>query len=204
MDSCYYLLLWLKKCIYKKLCISKNMKRIVINLLLLLSMNLGFSQTILWSEERQLSWEDFKGYTRDWEVAAVTYCGFTMASVKQNIWNGKFMYEAYAEFECDSSFFFPDLVSDDVLSHEQLHFDNAELFARKLNQELVSRSFITEEQANILYKTCYEQYFEYQSKYEEETELGTNLKEQEKWNNQVEEELEELKEFHKKPTHHKD
>ncbi|AEV33453.1 hypothetical protein Oweho_2483 [Owenweeksia hongkongensis DSM 17368] len=154
--------------------------------------NIGHSQSLNWDANKKLTWTDFKAPTKNWDVAAVTYCGISMSSVKTHIWNGKSTYKAFAEFQCDSSFYFPEKVDDDVLAHEQLHFDIAELYARKLNLILFEESFITAAKASELYDQIYKEYYDYQVQYEEDTELGTNYINQEKWAIRIQKQLIEI------------
>ena len=139
------------------------------------------SQSLDWSSNRKLIWEDFKGPTKDWNVAAVTYCGISMDAEKLNIWNGRSTYRAKAEFDPDSSFYFPEKVDEYILAHEQLHFDIAELFARKMNAIFTEEGFISAERATEIYDTLYKAYFEFQSLFEEETELGSDRTQQDLW-----------------------
>lgn len=164
-------------------------------LLCLLSSKMTFSQEIEWRENYKLEWKDFKGPTKNWEVAATTCCGILLKPDKRNIWDGKATYKAIAVFTCDSSFYFPDRINNEVLKHEQTHFDIAEIFARKLRKILREKSFLTHEKARGIYDNLYEGYFDFQTKFEEETKLGSKKKEQVKWEQLVKEKLSELDEY---------
>ena len=164
-------------------------KSIIIILLLNLFINNCFSQTFNWESSRKLNWEDFKGPIKEWDVAAASYCGISVKTVKTKFWNGKSKYSAYAEFECDSSFFNSKRINKDVLSHEQLHFDISELYARKMNKIFYEKGFIQAEQANKIYDSINLIYTKRQSLYEKETEFGTILEQQKNWNEKIHQEL---------------
>ena len=102
---------------------------------------------------------------------------------------------AYAEFVSDSSFYKSKRVNENVLSHEQLHFDIAELYARKMNEVLIKKGFIKEVEARKTYDSINLMYSKRQSMYEKETEFGTIIDKQEIWNQRISQELEELKNF---------
>ena len=65
------------------------MKKIIIILLLNLFINNCFSQTFNWESNRKLNWEDFKGPIKEWDVAAASYCGISVKTLKTKFWNGK-------------------------------------------------------------------------------------------------------------------
>ena len=86
------------------------------------------AESINWSEEKKLVWEDFKAAPqKNGDVAALTatHLGFAY-----NVANGKITYDIECRFEKNRSW---GLVKNDwILKHEQGHFDVAEIFARKL------------------------------------------------------------------------
>lgn len=170
----------------------------IISSLLLLGLN-GFGQNlgneIHWCQEYKLTWNDFKAPTKDWNVGAVTYCGISLTPIKTNRFNGKSKYKAIATFNIDSSFHFPSKVDNDVLRHEQFHFNIAELYARKMRQELSFKSMVSNNIATEIFNRLFKQYLDFQENYEKETELGLNTEVQLQWENNVQKLLEELQTF---------
>lgn len=153
------------------------------------------SQVIEWKEDFKLEWGHFKAPTQPWKVAAATYCGITLKPDNKSLWKGKRTYKAIAEFTCDSSFYFANRVSPTVLNHEQLHFDIAELFARKMRKRLYQDKFVTPSEAQKVFDLLYKEYIDFQTKLEEETESGAKQEEELKWEEIVSSELKELREF---------
>ncbi|MFD2161503.1 hypothetical protein ACFSJU_03810 [Paradesertivirga mongoliensis] len=167
----------------------------IATVLFILISNASFSQAILWKENFKLDWKNFKGPTEDQDVAAVTHCGIRVKPTVKVLVKGKATYTAFAEFTCDSSFYFPQKVDSLVLAHEQLHFDIAELFARKLRQRFTDRGFITPVEARNLFNKLHKEYFDFQSRIEEETSHGTKLEEEKKWEQFVSNAIRELNKY---------
>ena len=171
------------------------MTRNIITILILIFTIHCSPQTFNWDKGRKLNWEDFKGPVKNWDVAAASYCGISVKTLKTKFWNGKSKYLAYAEFDCDSSFYNPKRINKNVLSHEQLHFDISELYARKINQVFAKKGFIQGEEASKIYDSINLIYSKRQSVYEKETEFGTIIDKQEIWNQRIFQELKELENF---------
>lgn len=104
-----------------------------------LTFNTSTQPPIVWSENRKLTWSDFKGKPdKNSAGSASTACKIEIRPVnvlvdeKGNIQNYKPL-KAVA-------LFFPDLSwvkkkKTHLLLHEQLHFDIVELYSRKLNRK---------------------------------------------------------------------
>ncbi|MBX2827876.1 MAG: DUF922 domain-containing Zn-dependent protease [Flavobacteriaceae bacterium] len=95
-------------------------------------------EKIPWSEDRKLTWEDFRGTpSGSEEFVASTNSGVSF-SFSYSERNGvpKVEYEIRSNFYPDLSWYRPAKVSDYILGHEQLHFDISELHARKLKKAL--------------------------------------------------------------------
>jgi hypothetical protein len=174
-------------------------KHIVVTLCLLIT-TLGYGQpkeenTIEWQQNRKLTWSDFKGPAHNWNVAAVTYCGIKIEPVNFNKTNGKATYKITTYFITDSSFYFKNKADTFVLSHEQAHFDIAELYARRMRAVLADKGVIVFKEANTIYQRFYKEYLNFQQKYETKTKHGTNLPEQKKWEELIAAELNKLSKF---------
>jgi len=89
---------------------------------------------IYWSAKRPLKISDYKGSTANQNDIAETHAGIQLKSGKNN--DGKLVVEVRAFFDCDSSYFVQSGYNFEFFKHEKLHFDIAELQARKLRKVL--------------------------------------------------------------------
>lgn len=110
--------------------------------ILFLGSSFGFAQEeeekILWQENNTLVWDLFKGEPNmDSPFHAETNSGITQAiSVRYSNENMEFDYEVESYFQPQYSWVKEGKRTDYLLGHEQLHFDIAELHARKLRKAL--------------------------------------------------------------------
>lgn len=91
-----------------------------------------------------------------------------------------------------------DTSSITLLSHEQLHFDMAELYGRKIRKKI--KELRDESELNIsIYTDCIENYISEKEKmslrYDEETVHGQNLTKQKQWEQRIACELDMLLEY---------
>ena len=158
-----------------------------------LNINNVFSQdTIKWSPTYNLNWEDFQG-TPDTSVesAAITSSGI---SCKTLFTDTSFTINVFAFFEKRKSWKSKS-VNKDILSHEQGHFDIAEIFARKLKIELKNIAPIRasiQSDVNFIVKKINLAKELMQDRYDEETDFGRNFKTQQDWTNFIDAELSKL------------
>jgi hypothetical protein len=154
-----------------------------------------------WSEDRKLSWDDFKKKPPDpppttdgVKIKAEGKSGLVLPD-----WECPKLPTIKAVFEPDSSWVDPQSKSVDLLDHEQGHFDLAERAARKLNKEIAKLKLHSEhttevckklsEELNALYDKANSDLEKEQKKYEDETKHGSDPKEQAKWDKQIKEAL---------------
>ncbi len=146
-------------------------------------------ETIRWSEKR-LSWKDFKGEPPVSDrVAATTASGisyqFSSSGTRKTF---KVDFKISTHFYPRKSWYKPTLSDDIVLSHEQLHFDISELFARKLRKEL-SEAHFTPENVKSKIKTIYNKnnkaLNDFQNQYDEDTNFSRNVQKQIIWNKKI-------------------
>ncbi len=151
---------------------------------------------------RPLVWSDFQGKA----PASSEFAAFTMTRVnlesaytgRGKLWKGEFKVEAvflpqksWARDNRRSR-------SERVLAHEQLHFDIAELSARKLRKalsELPEWSTDVKQKANALFDKLVAEGEQMQKRYDQETNHGLDAKQQERWKLMVEDELQKLSAF---------
>jgi len=168
------------------------MLKLVIPILTLLLLN---NNIIEWNKDRKLTWEDFKGATKDWNAAAVSYCGIDIQPVKTNIWTGKLTVKITAFFNTDSSFYFKERADSNVLRHEQFHFNIAELYARKMREELSKRKLVTTKIVKEVYERLYGEYSQFQDRYDRESRFGTYRSAQSRLENEILSGMDQLERF---------
>lgn len=99
--------------------------------------------TVYYSRQRKLNWDDFRGRVRAASSsAAVTFTGFlyTAASIQQkDTIHVRVILQTY--FDRTASWVRPDHRNAYALSHEQLHFDIAKLVADRFKDTLLSSTF---------------------------------------------------------------
>ena len=157
---------------------------------------------IEWSENIQLTWEDFKGRPNNsqWYGAlsklAISYRFNIPAKDNAQV-------EIKTVFYPEESWVKPKEKTGSLLSHENLHFDIAELYARKIRKE-IKKYFDRTNKSDVqklnkkfskIYNKTYDDYEKYQQLYDKETAYSTNKKEQDRWEGKIEKELVELKEY---------
>lgn len=153
-----------------------------------------YKEVIPWSQERRLSWADFQGpIPKDAMAAAITASGISYnysANLMFNEVNLDFEVNTY--FYPTGSWYKPAVCDSVVLSHEQLHFDITELFARKMRKKLLQSTFsdnVKEEVRNI-YNTVLKELNAYQELYDWETDFSRKPLAQQRWHKKIWAELE--------------
>lgn len=154
---------------------------------------LGFGQEIeegiLWSPEKRLTWTDFKGKIPPAAVpAATTASGISYSYTANLIYHEvELDFEVNAYFYPNESWYKPKVCDEITLSHEQLHFDIAELFARKMRNKLERTSFSdnVKEEIRKIYQETLKDLQEYQDLYDWETDFSRNRGKQLEWNDKI-------------------
>lgn len=148
-----------------------------------------------WNEHRKLSWNDFKGPVAALsnESAAATCCsiGFRLDSTA----TGNPQVSVYNTFYIDKSWVKEDAKIQSILTHEQGHFDLCELYTRKLRLQVNAvdlRSQNAKQTLMNVYAALSAEYETHQQTYEHETAHGTNIAAQQKWEEMISDELNEL------------
>ncbi|WP_297763541.1 DUF922 domain-containing protein [uncultured Muriicola sp.] len=148
---------------------------------------------IKWDPDHRLRWSDFKAQPQENSpVAAITASGIAYRfSAMEN--------RGRMEVDCTiDSFFFPEsswykreTANDIILSHEQLHFDISELFARKMRERVESYSFSSNVKAemNGIYEQIIREMRTFQKRYDEETNFSREVEKQLEWNRKISSEL---------------
>jgi hypothetical protein len=133
-----------------------------------------------WSASRRLTWSDYKASPEpgnDDAAATTTYLG-----IEYNITSSSFGYKIQSRFSKTRSW--GRYKDDYVLSHEQGHFDIAEIFARKLNKRMSDYPFnikTYQQDLNKIYNDILEEKATMQNDYDEETNHSINKTKQAEW-----------------------
>lgn len=159
----------------------------------LLLASLGFGQemqeTIEWNPKRKLKWSDFRGPIPPAAVPAATTASGISYKYSANLIHHevKLDFTVSTFFYPDESWYKPDICDDFILQHEQLHFDIAELFARKMRDKLKRTSFSDNVKSEIrkIYKDILKELEDYQELYDWETNFSRNREKQLEWNEKI-------------------
>jgi lipopolysaccharide export LptBFGC system permease protein LptF len=149
---------------------------------------------IPWSASRKLTWSDFKGNPDPHSPNAA------LTSSNINIEYGYdekgFQYSISCNFDKNRSWV--RIKNNDVLAHEQGHFDIAEINARKLNKLMKAYHFNAKTASNDLsrlYEDAMKQHRLEQTQYDQETDFSRNKPRQEEWLAKIEQQLKETAPF---------
>lgn len=161
--------------------------------------NIGFEstqdyETISWSASRPLSWSDFRGNVPiNPRASAITASGITYSFGTSGTIDAM-----EVDFKIDT-FFYPtkswyqvELCDSLILSHEQLHFDISELYARKMKKRLEAETFTydtVKSRVKAIYREILDELDDFQNRYDTETNFSRNPEKQEEWRLQIEKAL---------------
>lgn len=152
----------------------------------------AFSQeeeTIPWSADRKLQWSDFKGsyFKTEW-AAATTATGISYAFTATEKGGQQFLeIEVECVFLPQKSWYRPKVCDAVILSHEQLHFDIAELHTRKFRKRLAAFKFTdnVKQEVKDIYIQILKELRAFQNKYDRETDFSKDLQQQLIWNRDI-------------------
>ncbi len=152
----------------------------------------GFSQekeAIPWASNLKLQWDNFKANPpKDSRVAAITASGisYQFSAIEKN---------GRVELDCEIGTYFypneswyrPETANLIILSHEQLHFDISELFARQMRERIREFSFTKNVKAEVktIYSEILSEMRDFQELYDLETNFSRNVEEQLRWNTEI-------------------
>ena len=164
----------------------------VIFLVFICSISSAYCQEsfITWNDKKPLQWLDFSGPVKD----SSTFDAESFAEVKftytfNNL--SDFKFEVNATFNKNTSWYKKEMQSLSLLKHEQLHFDIAELFAKKLKDEFDNYVYTANFRSEIaaIFEKKKVQYHLMQDKYDEETSHSLNAEKQRQWEFAIRDEL---------------
>ncbi len=163
-----------------------------------LSLQAQQEPSLRWKPGLRLSWADFKGQPPvSQRVAAITASGLSYrytASGDGDRYEIDFTVDTF--FYPEKSWYHPGLCDALVLSHEQLHFDISELFARRLRRRLSSARFTDRVKSEVrkIFDEVNRELSEFQDQYDRETDYSRNREAQLAWNKSIARLLRELPE----------
>lgn len=149
---------------------------------------------IKWSGDQQLTWDDFIGKVND----TSKYDAECFAEIRYNYKfysPTEFEFDVFANFDKSSSWRRKEMQSDDLLRHEQMHFNIAALFAEKLKDEFESSNYSSDFDIQIsqLFNEKKREYQAMQRQYDEETSHSLNKEKQKQWEDFISNELRKTK-----------
>lgn len=155
-----------------------------------------------WSEKDRLKWSDYKGKISSNPdssyLHAVTWCSYNSKPFRKNdilSYHVALVFKKYKSWKRDTA--------KNLLAHEQLHFDIAELYARKLRKAIrgVSETISnpTRQDFTFVIQKLYLENAAVQNKYDNETVHGVIAESQVAWEKKICLELKKLKDYASKP-----
>ena len=151
-------------------------------------------EMIEWTAGRPLTWSDYKGEPNpDSDAAATTT---TLVGIEYHISNNQFSYSIQCRFSKNRSWGIHK--TSYILSHEQGHFDIAEIFARKLHKEMMAYKFnkkTFEKDLKNIYNRVMTEKENFQNQYDRETRHSIHKENQYAWLARIEELLAETEAY---------
>jgi hypothetical protein len=147
-------------------------------------------QNIRWTDSQLLSWDDFTGPVND----TSKYDAESFAEIRYNYkfyGPDDFEFEVYASFDKNSSWSRRHKQCESLLKHEQMHFNIAQLFAEKIQNEFENYTYTTsfDNQIVDLFNQKKAEYQAMQLLYDEETNHSLNKAKQKEWEELITSEL---------------
>lgn len=153
------------------------------------------NDTIYWSPCYKLKWDDFKGTPDTTSIFAAV--SNPIIRYKLSATDDTFNIKVFCFFLKNKSWAkFKN--SDTLLMHEQLHFDIAELFARKLRKAFAEYKFnyaTVGKDIDKLFLLNKQERAKMDTLYDKETDFSRNRTQQLLWNRKIKPELDKLKKY---------
>lgn len=135
---------------------------------------------IAWTNDRLLTWEDFKCAPKTGTDAVASTS--TSLGISYQLIDGELNYDISCNFSKVKSWGL--MKTDYILAHEQAHFDITEIFARKLHEALQQYQFnrkTFKKDISEIYQSIVKQKEDYQKRYDGESDHSRNRKLQYEW-----------------------
>ena len=147
-----------------------------------------------WNSSKRLTWADYKAAPDPSSDAAASTTTYLM--ITYNLSNENFSYKIESKFSRTRSWGLHK--TPYILSHEQGHFDLAEVFARKLNKKMSEYVFnrkTYQKELKKIYQDILSEKEEMQNKYDKETNHSINKEKQAEWLKKIDQMLNEYKAY---------
>ncbi len=158
-------------------------------------LNKSFAQdTIHWKPNSKLKWEDFQGMPDSSSVYKAVTIADLGSVLSYN--NSSFNVKVTCAFDKQKSWTLS--TGQNLLSHEQGHFDIAELFARKLRKafkEYIFNPQTIEADYNKIFSRIKTERAKMNALYDKETNLSRNKSKQNYWDKKIGAELKKLEAY---------
>lgn len=191
-----------------KVDILSNIKLIIFSSLLftsaIFSQNFTTNDYKYWSSIDELDFIDFKKKSildtlKTGKILAVSNITLDYFLDETDIINVIPVFNKKESYLSNSNYVSSPEDKENLLKHEQLHFDILELYARKIRKILI-KNFKKTKEMNMksflkILETQMFLYFEFDDKYDNDTNHSLNNEEQEKWNNKIQDELYKLNRY---------
>ncbi len=151
-------------------------------------------ELLRWSDTHRLTWADYLGKPDPFSDAAASTT--TFLGIDYRFTNGGFTYKIDSKFSKTRSWGL--YKTEYILSHEQGHFDIAEVFARKLNKKMMEYRFDRksyQKDLKEIYEDVIREKEETQNAYDKETRHSINKQRQAEWLDKIAEMLDEYKDY---------
>lgn len=144
---------------------------------------------ISWNAGYRLTWDDFQGPVDPHRKIGVESATQVMIELNSRSEGNRVFFDVSCYFERERSWT-ASRHSSHLLAHEQLHFDIAELFARKMRQQLKQLTDLNhrnlERKVMNVYRAVNRDHNVFQDLYDKETDHSKNREKQAEWNVRVE------------------
>ena len=151
------------------------------------------ARNIPWEDSKKLVWSDFKARP-DGRVDADAVTAYSI-SIEPEMQNDRIVLMINNNFLKHESWVKEE--SDHLLTHEQGHFNIAEIYVRKLRMEInaLEYSQSLQDEIDVIYERIFNELDQMQQKYDRETNLSRNKNAQKSWDVWMERQLRSLEAY---------
>lgn len=159
----------------------------IICMAMILMSDAGRSIGKRWDPSNKLTWSDYRdtlvGHS---DCAALTNSGIRVSFVQNRSTEVKIT--AYSVMDRTKSWVDREKKKDNILAHEQCHFDITEYWCRRMKKDFATTRFTAQnlkEKIEAIRKADNNEWFEMQDQYDTETNHSEIMSEQKKWEQKV-------------------
>lgn len=153
---------------------------------------------IVWSPERPLAWEDFKGKPNKTSPYHAQTQG-TLNYEFESLGPGSYTFKLNVRFDEKKSWAKPNETTDNLMDHEQGHFDIYEIYGRLIMKRIKESNVLETKEFSDgiakIFKTTFTELRKFQREYDNATDHSKNKEQQIKWRKKLQDRLDQLKGF---------